>query len=74
MSAASRSLEWVYLDPADENAAHAGELVSVEPGGMPIYRVVSLTDGCAWLRDLQDGAERLASLASFHWKALPTQS
>jgi hypothetical protein len=33
-----------------------------------------LTDGRAWLRDLQDGAERLASLASFHWKALPTQS
>jgi len=73
MSAASPVLEWVYLDPTVENAARAGELVSVEPGGMPIYRVLSLADGRALLRDLQDGADRLSSLANFHWKALPAQ-
>jgi hypothetical protein len=72
--AAIPALDWVYLDPADANATQAGELVSVEPGGMPIYRVVSLENGRAWLRDLGHGVDRLAALTDFHWKALPARS
>jgi hypothetical protein len=47
-----------------------GELISAEAGGMPIYRVMALRDGRAWLRDLEDEADRVTPLRDFHWKAL----
>jgi hypothetical protein len=72
--ATARTIDWVYLDPAEAGSALAGELVSAEPGGMPIYRVLSLAGGRAWLRRLGDDAVRLSPLSDFHWKALPGRS
>jgi hypothetical protein len=32
---------------------------------------VSLSNGRAWLKDLDDGTDRVTPLSAFHWKALP---
>jgi hypothetical protein len=69
MANAARDIDWEYLDPADAAGARTGELVSAEPGGMPIYRVLAFAEGRAHLRDLQDGADCILPLSAFHWKA-----
>ena len=71
MAGEAGEIEWVYLDRADEGEVHQGELISAEAGGFPIYRVISLSNGRAWLKDLRDGADRVCPLREFHWKALP---
>ncbi len=62
-------IEWDYLAGGDDPAIAPGELVSAAAGGLPIYRVMSLADGRAWLRDIRDGADRVTPLAAFHWRA-----
>jgi hypothetical protein len=71
MAGQAGEIDWVYLDKADEAHVHVGELISADAGGLPIYRVMSLSSGRAWLKDLRDGADRVSPLAAFHWKALP---
>jgi hypothetical protein len=71
MAGHAGDIEWVYLDRADEGVVQPGELISADAGGLPIYRVVSLTNGRAWLKDLRDGSDRVGPLREFHWKALP---
>ena len=66
-------IDWVYLDQATGGCVRPGELISAEAGGMPIYRVMALGDGRAWLRNLQDGSDRVTPLSGFHWKASATQ-
>ena len=39
---------------------------------MPIYQVVSLTHGRAWLRDLRDSSDHIGPLDGFHWIAMAT--
>ena len=62
-------VDWVLLDEAGLRTVRVGDLVSTEAGGMPTYRVVTLKDGRAWLRDVQSGADRISPLGCFHWKA-----
>jgi hypothetical protein len=71
MAGQAGDITWVYLDRPDEDHVHQGELISADAGGLPIYRVVSLGGGRAWLRDTRDGTDRDSPLAAFHWKALP---
>ena len=71
MGGRAGDIEWVYLNLANETDVRVGELVSAEAGGLPIYRIVSLSNGRAWLKDLQDGSDRVTPLSAFHWKALP---
>ena len=58
-------VDWVLLA---RNGAKAGDLVSAEAGGMPIYRIIAIEDGEAWLQG--EGAEpaRRAPLTRFPWK------
>jgi hypothetical protein len=65
----AREIDWQYLDPPSENTVKAGELVSAEAGGLPIYRVIAVADGRAWLREEHDGIDRVAPISAFHWKA-----
>ena len=67
MAADVRQIDWVYFDGGD--AVAPGELLSAEAGGMPIYQVIALTHGRAWLRDLRDGSDHIGPLDGFHWKA-----
>jgi hypothetical protein len=64
-----RDIDWQYLDVPSENSIGVGERVSAEAGGLPIYRVMALSDGRAWLREEQGGIDRVAPLSAFHWKA-----
>ena len=74
MSAIAARIDWVYLDQAADVAVAAGDLVSAEAGGMPIYRVLSVADGRARLRELGDGADRVAPLGDLHWKARASEA
>ncbi len=71
MAGQAGDITWVYLDRPDEDHVRQGELISADAGGLPIYRVVSLGGGRAWLRDTRDGSDRVSPLSAFHWKALP---
>jgi hypothetical protein len=71
MAGQAGEIEWVYLDRASERDVRPGELISAEAGGLPIYQVVSLSNGRAWLKNLRDGSDRVGAISEFHWKALP---
>ncbi|HUZ14369.1 MAG TPA: hypothetical protein VMU93_16165 [Caulobacteraceae bacterium] len=62
-------VDWVVLDGAAQGKVEVGDLVSVEAGGMPSYRVMQLADGRAWLRDEARRFDCIAPLSLFHWKA-----
>ena len=71
--ATSGAVEWVLLDHGSADPVHVGDVVSVEAGGMPIYRVAALDGGQAWLADERRRALQVLPLAAFRWKgaALP---
>ncbi|MGI8840056.1 MAG: hypothetical protein ACR2F8_04620 [Caulobacteraceae bacterium] len=69
MSDRARDIEWQYLDSPVNGAVKVGELVSAAAGGLPIYKVMALGDGRAWLHDPRSGADRVAPITHFHWKA-----
>jgi len=71
MGGRAGDIDWVYLNLASGTDVRVGELISAEAGGLPIYRVISLSNGRAWLKDLNDGSDRVTPLSAFHWKALP---
>jgi len=71
MSEKARDIEWQYLDSPVNGAVQVGERVSAAAGGLPIYRVMALRAGRAWLHDAQSGADKVAPIAHFHWKATP---
>jgi len=62
-------IDWVLLDDAEKSRVQVGDLVSVEAGGAPTWRVMKLADGRAWLRDDLGGMDYVAPLSQFHWKA-----
>ena len=65
VGAMASSVDWVLLagrEPA------AGDVVSAEPGGMPLYRVVSVADGEALLQDERHHTTQKMPLARFQWK------
>jgi hypothetical protein len=72
MAGTAGNIDWIYLNLGDATDVRVGELISAEAGGLPIYRVVALRDGRAWLKDLEDGTDRVTALSAFHWKALPS--
>jgi hypothetical protein len=65
----ARDIEWQYLDSPLDGAVRVGERVSAAAGGLPIYKVMALGGGRAWLHDLQSGADRVMPITHFHWKA-----
>lgn len=69
MSQRACDIEWQYLDSPAVGAVRVGELVSAAAGGLPIYKVMALSAGRAWLHDAQSGADRVMPLTHFHWKA-----
>jgi hypothetical protein len=72
MAGTAGNIDWVYLNLANLGEVNVGELISADAGGLPIYRVMALRDGRAWLKDLDDGSDRVTPLNAFHWKALPS--
>jgi hypothetical protein len=62
-------LDWMLLDERGQAEVEAGDLVSVEAGGAPTFRVLRLDGDRAWLRDEARGMDCIAPLTQFHWKA-----
>ncbi len=70
MALTAGNIDWVFLNLANPGEVRVGELISADAGGLPIYRVMALRDGRAWLKDLDDDSDRVTPLTAFHWKAL----
>ena len=62
-------VDWKLLDDDAQQKVGSGDLVSVEAGGAPTWRVLKVTDGRAWLRDDIRRLDCIAPLAEFHWTA-----
>lgn len=63
-------MNWV---PLSKDAVAVGDYVSTDAGGMPIYRVVKLSGGQAWLQGERRPAVEVMPLDRFHWRS-PAQS
>lgn len=66
---ASDRIDWQYLETPADGSVRVGERVSAAAGGLPIYRVMALSAGRAWLREERDGVDRVLPIDHFHWKA-----
>ncbi|WP_304168392.1 hypothetical protein [Phenylobacterium aquaticum] len=64
-----KALAWTLLDRTAAIPAQVGEWVSLDAGGMPIYRIEALEDGQAWLRDDTHAQPQRLPLSGFRWKA-----
>ena len=62
-------VDWVLLDEAARREVAVGDLVSVEAGGAPTWRILRLSDGRAWLRDDVRRLDCISPIDQFHWKA-----
>ena len=66
------AVDWVLL--TGDSAIEVGDIVSADAGGMPIYRVVALADGKAWLNDDEHPAPQEMPVDRFRWKAALSRS
>ena len=66
-----RSVDWMLLDHAAAEPVTVGDLVSVDAGGMPIYRVTKVAGGHVWVGGERDPAEREMPLNLFRWRGAP---
>ena len=62
-------VQWISVDQGGSDGIRVGDLVSADAGGLPVYRVMSVENGRVWARDEQTGADCIAPLSRFHWKA-----
>ena len=67
MSNQARHIDWQFMD--GEAGVRTGDLVSAAAGGLPVYKILNLEGGRAWLRDIDTGADQVTPLNIFHWKA-----
>lgn len=66
-----RSVDWMLLDHTAAEPVTVGDLVSVDAGGMPIYRVMKVAAGHVWLDGERHDAVREMPLALFRWRGAP---
>ena len=64
----ARTLDWALLDHSAKMPVEVGDLVSADAGGMPIYRVLRLDDGRAWVATREGAPARAMPLDGFRWK------
>lgn len=67
-TAAAHRLDWAPLDHTAARPVEVGDLVSADAGGMPIYRVLSLEEGRAWVATREGAPARAMPLDGFRWK------
>jgi hypothetical protein len=60
-----RTHQWMAID---RSGVQAGDMVSAEAGGLPIYRVLAREGQSVRLLDDRNGRDHLAPLAALHWK------
>jgi hypothetical protein len=62
------AVDWI---PLDRDALEAGDAVSADAGGMPVYRVVAIRDGQAWVQGDERPAPAPLPLTGLHWMVRP---
>jgi hypothetical protein len=62
-----RSVDWALLDHTAAEPVTVGDLVSVDAGGMPIYRVMQVA-GATVRVEGEHGGEREMPLGLFRWR------
>ena len=62
-----RSVDWALLDHTAAEPVTVGDLVSVDAGGMPIYRVLGLAGPSVRVAG-EHGGERELPLTLFRWR------
>jgi hypothetical protein len=66
------NVEWSLISRSSQTPAIApGDLVSAEAGGLPIYEVLDVADGCARLRDQQGRLDRVMPTGALRWRLRP---
>jgi hypothetical protein len=65
----SHAVEWTLLDHAASDPVQAGDLVSIEAGGMPIYRVLAVGPTGALLEHETSPVTLVIPLDRFRWRA-----
>lgn len=66
---AASAIHWELLDHRAAKPVEIGDAVSIEAGGMPIWRVVGFAGSKAWLDDERGTTRLLTSLDEFRWRA-----
>lgn len=64
------AVDWVPLDPAASEPVKVGDLVSADAGGLPIYRVMALEEGRAWVAVRPGAPQRMMPLDGFRWRGV----
>jgi hypothetical protein len=63
---------WTRVDPVEGPTLTPGDHASSEAGGLPIYEVLSIAKGRAWVRDLRTGDDRIVPDAVLRWRMTET--
>lgn len=66
--AVSHAIDWVLLDHAAEHPVHVGDVVSAEPGGMPIYKVMAIAGREVQLANERNAPVGALPLDRFRWR------
>ena len=63
------AVDWAPLDHGAPSPVSVGDRVSAEAGGMPIYRVIAVEPGRAWVAVEPRAAARDMPLDLFRWRS-----
>ena len=64
----AHTVNWSLLDHAAKEPVKVGDMVSADAGGLPIYRVMALEEGRAWVATGQGAPARIMPLERFRWR------
>jgi hypothetical protein len=62
------NLDWAPVDHRARQPVRVGDLVSAEAGGMPVYTVVAVEPGRAWVATRPAAPARAMPLDAFRWR------
>ena len=63
-------VDWALLDHAAREPVAVGDMVSADAGGMPIYSVVAVEQGRAWVAARLGAPARLVPLDGLRWRGV----
>ncbi len=64
------AVDWTPLDHTARDPVKIGDLVSADAGGLPVYRVMALEEGRAWVATRPGAPQRMMPLEGFRWRGV----
>jgi hypothetical protein len=62
------NVQWSFIDQDLPMSLKCGDLASAEPGGLPVYEVMSVTPERAWLRDVRTHRDHVLPTDTLCWR------